>query len=87
MRGAKGCTYTLCSRNSIQEAQEARCKRGTVQAEKLSSRENLDERSCPADQSCQEEKCQTERKCRADQSRAERGGPVETSEVAEIGQR
>ena len=54
---------------------------------KLSSTENLDERSCPADQSCQEEKCQTERKCRADQSRAEQDGPVETSEVAEIGQR
>ena len=51
--------------------------------EKLSSTENLDERNCPADQSCQgEQNCQTERRCQAGQSRAERDGPVETSEFA-----
>jgi len=56
--------------------------------ERLSSRVKMDKRSCLADQSCQgEQKCQRERRCRANQGRAERGGPVERSEVAEIGQR
>ena len=65
----------------------------------LKYRISQDERGCQAERRWIKEvdqrikvaketkKSQTERRCQADQGRAERGGSVETIEVAEIGQR